>query len=284
VYLVQRMMGPLGAIGDARIRIAASSDDLARVEALLRIPADQFVPAGSARFERLARGIELRDLAFSYAGREPALRGISLTIRAGEITAIVGASGSGKSTLASLLLRFYDCAPGAILVDGVDVRDLDRESWRKRVAYVGQDVFLFDASLRDNLCYAAERAVPDAELWALLGRLRLEDFARGLPDGLDTPLGERGHRASGGQQQRIAIAQALLRDADVTILDEVTSALDEATARDVMATIAERLAGRTVIAIGHRQELLAVAHRVIELASGAVLQSALTATPEGGTM
>jgi subfamily B ATP-binding cassette protein MsbA len=272
VYLVQRMLGPLGGIADARLRIAAGSDDLARVDAMLQVPADQFVPDGARPFTGLRGAIEVRGLTFRYVDRDPALRALSLSVQAGELTAIVGASGCGKSTLASLLMRFYDCPPGTIFIDGVDLRDLDRASWRARVAYVAQDVFLFDTSLRANLCYGTTRAVSDAELWELLRALRLDDFARGLPDGLDTLLGERGGRASGGQQQRIAIGQALLRDADVTILDEPTSALDEATAEAVMAVVAERLAGRTVIAIGHGPELRARAHRVVRIADGAVVE------------
>ncbi len=273
VYLVQRLLGPLGGIADARIRIAARSNDLARVDALLNVPGlpDQVVPDGPRAFTGLARGIEIRDLTFAYRDREPALRGLSLVIEAGKLTAITGTSGSGKTTLASLLLRFYDCAPGAIAIDGVDLRDHDRASWRKRLAYVGQDVFLFDASLRANLCYGTTRAVDDAELWRLLEELRLDEFARALPDGLDTVLGERGNRASGGQQQRIAIARALVRDAELTILDEPTSALDAPTAEAVMASVARRLAGRTVVAIGHGPELRTHADRVIELSRGAIV-------------
>jgi subfamily B ATP-binding cassette protein MsbA len=268
VYLVQRLLGPLAGIADARIRIAASSEELARIDALLHIPAGELVGDGPRVFAGLARAIEIRDLTFSYQGREPALRGLSLEIAAGKLTAITGTSGSGKTTLASLLLRFYDCPPATILVDGVDLRELDRASWRVRVAYAGQDVFLFDTSLRANLCYGTTRAVPDAELWQLLADLKLDDFANSLPDGLDTGLGERGSLASGGQQQRIAIGRALVRDADVTILDEPTSALDAPTAAAVMAAVARRLAGRTVVVIGHGAELRAVADRVIELAHG----------------
>jgi ABC-type multidrug transport system fused ATPase/permease subunit len=270
VYLVQRLMNPLAAIGDARLRIASGSPDLARLDRLLEVPP---AATGTRAFDWSLRRIAISGLTFGYPDRAAVLRGASLELPAGTVTALVGASGSGKTTLLQLLFGFYDPPIGTIQIDSVDLRELDRGSWRRRVAYVTQDAFLFDAPLRDNLLYATERTLTDAELVALLRRLGLDDFLARLEAGLDTVVGERGCRVSGGEKQRLALARAIVRDADVYLLDEVTSSLDEATARLVGVALRELLAGKTVIIASHRPSVLAHVDQIVELRKGFVVTS-----------
>lgn len=279
LHLVQRMMGPLSAISDARIKIAGSSDELARVQAMLAIDRAYFIEPGPRPAPVLARAIEVRDLTFGYDDAAPILRDVSLVIPAGKKTGLVGESGSGKSSLLNVLFRFYDVPPGTVFVDGVDLRELDTTSWRTRIAYMSQDVFLFHAPLRDNLCYGAGRTIDDATLRDMLERMRLGEFLARLPGGLDGIVGERGMRASGGERQRIAIAQTLLRDADLYVFDEVTSALDEPLSIAIGAEISRALAGKTIVMTSHRPIVLADAAQIIALHRGALDPAAPLARP-----
>ncbi|MNQ95446.1 Heterocyst differentiation ATP-binding protein HepA [compost metagenome] len=181
--------------------------------------------------------------------------------------ALSGPSGVGKSTLIDLLQRFHDPEQGRVLLDGIDLRELDLAALRRTIAVVSQDIVLFRGSLADNLAYS----VPDASREAIVevARLaRLDSLIESLPEGLDSPLGERGQQLSGGQKQRIAIARALLQDPLILVLDEATSAVDEATEREVISAIDQLFAGRTRILISHRPSTLADADLRFELADG----------------
>lgn len=192
---------------------------------------------------------------------------MEVEIPAGLKVAISGASGAGKSTLIDLLQRFYDPDRGRILLDGADLRELDLLALRRRIAVVSQDIVLFRGTLAENLAYAAPDASRDAiEQVARLARL--DGLIDSLPLGLDNPLGERGQQLSGGQKQRIAIARALLQDPLVLVLDEATSAVDEATEREVIAAIDQLFAGRTRILISHRPSTLAEAELAFRLEQG----------------
>jgi ATP-binding cassette, subfamily B, bacterial MsbA len=272
LFLVQRLMAPLSAIGDIRIRIARSSEDLERVNTLLHLDPKYLVPDGAQAFGGMTRGISIRNLTFRYAdGAKPVIDDVSLDIPRGSKIALIGASGSGKTTLLNLLFRFYDTPPGTILVDDTDLRDLACLSWRKRIAYASQDNFLFDATLRENLCYGTERPLSDAELQRALERVQLTALLEKLPQGLDTLLGERGCRVSGGERQRIVLAQLLLRDAEIVLLDEVTSAVNMEMARKIVGELTEVLAGKTVVITSHRPELLdPLVDRVIVLDGGKI--------------
>ncbi|GAA2239009.1 ABC transporter ATP-binding protein [Rarobacter faecitabidus] len=213
--------------------------------------------------------VRIEDVTFSYAGGlEPAVRGITLDLPAGSTTAIVGASGSGKSTLAHLLARFYDPDEGRISIGGVDVRELADEDLRAAVGIVGQRPYLFNASIAENLRVATPEA-SDEHLLLACQRAALDpaDFA----DGLDTQVGELGTAVSGGQRQRIAIARALLRDAPILILDEVTSQLDRETEAELSAALAELQRGRTTLIIAHRLETVQGADNVVVLDAGHVV-------------
>jgi ATP-binding cassette subfamily B protein len=212
---------------------------------------------------------ELRfdDVHFSHPGRPTTLRGIEARIPYGLKVALSGGSGVGKSTLIDLLQRHHDPQSGRVMLGDVDLRELDLFQLRRRIAVVSQDIVLFRGSLADNLAYA----VPDAsrEAIAEVARLaQLDSLIESLPEGLDSPLGERGQQLSGGQKQRIAIARALLQDPLILVLDEATSAVDEATEREVIEAIDRLFAGRTRILISHRPSTLADADLRFELLDG----------------
>lgn len=212
--------------------------------------------------------LRLENLHFSWPGRpQPVLQGVQAVIPSGLKVALSGPSGVGKSTLIDLLQRFYDPDQGRILLDGIDLRELDLHALRRRVAVVSQDIVLFRGSLADNLAYSA----PDSSREAIDKAARtaqLDSLLATLPEGLDSPLGERGQQLSGGQKQRIAIARALLQDPLILILDEATSQVDESTEREVIAAIDRLFAGRTRILISHRPSTLAAADLHLELQEG----------------
>ena len=214
------------------------------------------------------------DVHFSHPGRSTTLRGIQASIPYGLKVALSGGSGVGKSTLIDLLQRHHDPQSGQVLLGEVDLRELDLFQLRRRIAVVSQDIVLFRGSLADNLAYA----VPDAsrEAIAEVARLaQLDSLIASLPEGLDSPLGERGQQLSGGQKQRIAIARALLQDPLILVLDEATSAVDEATEREVIEAIDRLFAGRTRILISHRPSTLADADLRFELLDGVLISKAV---------
>lgn len=209
---------------------------------------------------------------FRYAPDLPdVLHDVSFEVRPGESVALVGASGAGKSTCAHLLLRFWDVQAGRITLGGRDLRTLAQAELRRQVALVAQDVYLFQASLRDNVRLARPTASA-TELHEALRRAHVDEFAAALPEGLDTLVGERGARLSGGQRQRVAIARALLQDAPVLVLDEAVSNLDRASERALQAGLDALRAGRTTLVIAHRWSTIAAADRVLVLEAGRVVQ------------
>jgi ATP-binding cassette subfamily B protein len=199
------------------------------------------------------------------------LTGLSLTIEPGETLALVGASGAGKSTLVSLVPRLYDVTSGAVLVDGVDVRDLTLGSLRGAIGVVAQDPHLFHESIGDNLRYARPDATP-ADLVDACRAARIHDTIAALPDGYDTVVGERGYRLSGGEKQRLAIARLLLKDPAIMILDEATSHLDNDNEAHVQASIEVALNGRTALVIAHRLSTVRSADRIAVLDGGTIVE------------
>ena len=215
--------------------------------------------------------VEFRAVGFDYrAGIDAGvLDGLSLTIEPGESVALVGATGSGKSTVARLLPRFYDVDQGAVLLDGVDVRDIRRRKLRRSVGIVFEETFLFSSSIRDNIAFAD----PEAPLDTVRRAARLagaDGFIEAMPDGYDTVIGERGFSLSGGQRQRIAIARAILADPRVLILDDATSAVDPTKEHEIRDALAEVMDRRTTIVIAHRPATIALADRVVLLDGGRV--------------
>ena len=219
----------------------------------------------------LHESIRFDDVAFDYGGA-PVLDGIDLEVRAGEVVAIVGRTGAGKSTLIDLVLRFHDPTRGALEVDGVDLRDLERASFLEHVALVTQEPFLFDESLMENIRYGRPDAT-DGEVRDAARAASADEFIRDLPEGYDTMAGEFGLRLSGGQRQRVTIARAILADASILVFDEATSALDAQTERAVQAAIDGLRGERTIFLVAHRLSTIQHADRIVVLENGRIAES-----------
>ena len=231
-------------------------------------------PQGGTRLLGRARGdVQFADVSFNYReGQDPVLRDITLDVPAGHTVAIVGRSGSGKSTLVSLVPRYYDPAIGIISIDGVDIREYPVADLRRQVSYVGQDVTLFDETIRSNIAFGQEN-VTQERMEAAARAAHVLEFANELPLGLDTVVGDRGTLLSGGQRQRVAIARALLKDAPILILDEATAALDSESERHIQAALAALLRGRTTLVIAHRLSTVEQADRIVVLDEGRIVES-----------
>jgi ATP-binding cassette, subfamily C, bacterial CydD len=228
--------------------------------------------AASSDDEPGQRLLRFDDVTFRYRPEStPALESVSFDVNPGETLAIVGASGAGKTTIASLVLRFFDPQLGRIELDGVDVRDLDPDEIRRRVALVPQDTFLFHASVRDNLLLASPDAAENELIEAAASSNALS-FIEALPEGWDTVVGERGLRLSGGERQRIAIARALLKDAPILILDEATSNVDVASESEIHASLDRLRRGRTTLVIAHRLSTVRDADRILVLDEGRIVE------------
>ncbi|WP_288024087.1 ABC transporter ATP-binding protein [Arthrobacter sp.] len=226
------------------------------------VPLDPATVRGEVRFE---------NVHFAYDGGPEVLRGIDLALPAGSATAVVGPTGSGKSTLGSLVPRLHDVTGGRVTIDGVDVRDIAPDVLARIVGVVSQETYLVHASIRENLLLAAPGA-GDAALWQALGAARIADLVAGLPGGLDTLVGARGHRFSGGEQQRLAIARTILRNPRVLILDEATSALDNTTEAQVQAALDQLAVGRTTLTIAHRLTTVEDADQLAVLTGGLLVE------------
>jgi subfamily B ATP-binding cassette protein MsbA len=218
----------------------------------------------------ITKQIEFRDVRFGYTG-DKVLKGINLTVKAGEALAIVGMSGVGKTTLVDLIPRFYDVDEGAILIDGVDIRNVTMESLRAQLAFVSQWIILFDDTVRNNIAYGShERSLEEIE--AAARAAFAYDFIMNMPQGFDTFIGERGVRLSGGERQRLAIARALLKNAPILILDEATSSLDTQSELEVQAAFNNLMKGRTTFIIAHRLSTVRDVNRIIVLADGQIVE------------
>jgi ATP-binding cassette subfamily B protein len=214
--------------------------------------------------------IELRGVTLSYDGERDALRGVDIEIAAGQTIALVGPTGSGKTSLVALVARLYDPAEGSVVLDGADVREIDVASLRSEVAFVAEDSFLFSASVAENIAYPRPGANRE-EVESAARRAQAHEFVSELPDGYDTPVGERGLTLSGGQRQRIAIARALLADPRVLVLDDATSSVDAQTEAAIKRGLQEALAGRTTFVVAHRLSTISLADEIIVMDAGRIV-------------
>jgi subfamily B ATP-binding cassette protein MsbA len=271
VIIALRVMSPLKAMTQVPAQLAQAEASGARIFALLDIPATELDPPG-ARAATFERDISLEHVTFGYDPGIPVLHDVSLTVRKGEIVALVGPSGSGKTTLLELIPRFHDPQSGTVSLDGVPLPELSRASLRALIAVVSQDTIILHESVRANIAYGKSQATDD-EIRAAAVAANAHEFITGLPDRYQTVLGERGTRLSGGQRQRIAIARALLRDAPILILDEATSALDTESERLVQEAVDRLVRDRTVLVIAHRLATVRDADRIIVIDDGRVVES-----------
>jgi ATP-binding cassette subfamily B protein len=228
--------------------------------------------------------IELRNVSFSYASGEAVLNQVSFVAEGGQTTALVGPSGAGKSTVISLIPRFYDPAEGQILIDGQDISHITKRSLRQHLAYVSQQPYLFEGSIRDNIRYGRPEAT-DAEVEEAARLAYAHDFILAQAQGYDTPVGENGVTLSGGQRQRISIARALVRNAPILLLDEATSALDTESEAAVQKALDEAMSGRTVVVIAHRLSTVVRADKIVVMQQGRVVEQGnhetLAQAPDG---
>ncbi len=215
--------------------------------------------------------VELRDVRFRYANGDEILKGVSFVAEGGKTTALVGPSGAGKSTVISLVPRFYDPTAGQILIDGQDIADVTKQSLRNGIAYVSQQPYLFEGSIRDNIRYGRPDAT-DAEIEEAARLAYAHDFILTQPQGYDTAVGENGVTMSGGQRQRLSIARALVRNAPILLLDEATSSLDTESEAAVQKALDEAMHGRTVIVIAHRLSTVVNADKIIVMKDGLVVE------------
>ncbi|OXY95057.1 ABC transporter ATP-binding protein [Streptomyces diastatochromogenes] len=288
--LLTRLYAPLTALAGARVEVMSALVSFERVFEVLDLkplieekPDAVEVPEGSV-------AVEFDDVTFAYPsadqvslasleevaaldtrGGVEVLHGISFRAEPGQTVALVGSSGAGKSTIAQLLPRLYDVDAGAVRIGGTDVRDLTAASLRVTLGMVTQDGHLFHDTVRANLLLARPSAT-DEELWDALGRARLAEVVRSLPDGLDTVVGERGYRLSGGERQRVTIARLLLARQRVVILDEATAHLDNTSEAAVQEALAEALEGRTAVVIAHRLSTVRAADQILVVEAGRIVE------------
>jgi len=281
--LGQRLAGSVTTLAGMHVNITGSLALFGRLFTYIdRVP-EVGDSAGARELRSVTGHIRLDQVTFSYPGAaRPAVSEVTATIEPGQVAALVGPTGAGKTTIAGLVARFHDPQHGRILIDGADLREVTRASLARQLGVVFQDTFLFHASVADNLRYARPDA-SDADLVHAATAAHLHDFISSLPDGYDTLVGERGHRLSGGEKQRLAIARVILRDPRVVILDEATSHLDSVSEHHVQAALARLLRGRTALVIAHRLSTILAADTILVLDQGRLVgQGTHAALLEGG--
>ncbi|MGE5666782.1 MAG: ABC transporter ATP-binding protein/permease, partial [Betaproteobacteria bacterium] len=258
----------LGTHYHARMDAIAAAE---RIIDVLDVPAP--ASAGAAARPILGRAFDVRfdDVHFAYAPGRDALRGASFTLQAGRVTALVGPSGAGKSTALNLLLGFVRAQRGRIRVDGHDLAELDPAHWLAHVAWLPQRPHLFEGSILDNIRLGNSEASAEA-VRAAAREADADEFIRRLPQGYDTPVGERGQNLSGGQVQRIALARAFLKDAPLVLMDEATASLDPETEARVMVALARLARGRSVLVVAHRLRTVVAADRIVVIDAGRVVE------------
>lgn len=270
VFLTQRLLWPLtglGQIADLYQRAIASTR---RVLDLLETPGGDHKSGLPVDKSKIKGDIRFSGVTFAYPDRGKVLNGISLHVPAGTSAAFIGTTGSGKSTLAKLIMRFYEPQFGRIEIDGMDLSTLAVDDLRRAIAYVSQDVFLFDGTIADNVAYGSPSAT-EADVRRATKLAEAEEFVLALPQGYDTWVGERGQKLSGGQRQRISLARAILKDAPILILDEATSAVDNETEAAIQRSLDQVAVGRTTILIAHRLTTIRNADQVFTLEEGQIV-------------
>lgn len=262
---------PMKRLANLNANIQEGLAGVGRLFDLLDIEPDIVDRPGARTLDKVNGDISLTGVTFSYDKINPALNGVDLTVPAGKRVALVGPSGAGKSTILNLIPRFYDIDSGAVLIDGIDVREVTMASLHASIALVSQEITLFDDTIRANIAYGRAGA-SEQEIVEAAKNAAADDFIRALPDGYDTMVGEQGVRLSGGQRQRLTIARAMLKNAPILLLDEATSALDTQSERQVQAALDELMSGRTTLVIAHRLSTVVDADLIYVIDGGRVIE------------
>ncbi|MDA9593257.1 ABC transporter ATP-binding protein/permease [Candidatus Actinomarina sp.] len=270
LFITQRLLWPLTELGDTFDLYQRAMASFKRINALKNTQPD--IQNGSIEAGSIEKQIALEDVNFSYVDNFPVLNNVSINIKKGSTTAIVGSTGSGKSTLIKLLLRLYDVKAGKIKFDDIDIKDLNIHSLRKTIGLVSQDIFLFEGTVFENIAYGNLEASND-DIWKAAKLSESDEFINLLPNKEDTIVGERGQKLSGGQRQRISIARAILKNPEILILDEATSAVDNETEAAIQRSLDTLKEGRTVIAIAHRLSTIRNADIIYVLEKGQIVES-----------
>ena len=270
LFITQRLLWPLTELGDT---FDLYQRAMASFKRILNLKEEKpSIIDGNKDFESLQKGIVLNNAVFSYTQGFEVLKKINLNIESGKTTAIVGSTGSGKSTLIKLLLRLYDLDSGAINFDSTELKELKLESLRKNIGLVSQDVFLFEGTVFENIAYGNLEATED-EVWDAANQSEASDFINQLPNKENTIVGERGQKLSGGQRQRISIARAILKNPEIIILDEATSAVDNETEAAIQRSLDMLKQNRTVVVIAHRLSTIRNADKIYVLENGEIVES-----------
>jgi ATP-binding cassette subfamily B protein len=275
VLILISLYGPLNILGFAYREIRQSFIDMEEMLKVTRqtpqVADAPGAPDLTRPADRKGGSLAFEDVSFRHDSRSGGLEDVTFFAAPGTTTALVGPSGAGKSTIVKLALRLLDPQSGRVVIDGSDVRDVTQASLRRAVALVPQDVALFNDTLATNIAFARPEAT-EAEVWAAAEAAELADFIRGLPDGMETRVGERGLKLSGGERQRVGIARALLADPCILILDEATSALDSRTEAAIQKTLRKAKAGRTTLVVAHRLSTIADAEQILVLKAGRIVE------------
>lgn len=271
LFVLFRLLPTLRHISSSKAAISEFSGPIRSIGELLGVDDKPYLKNGKIKFRGFKQEIRFVNVGFGYSPEELVLKHVNFSIDVGKTTALVGASGSGKSTLIDLIPRFYDPSYGNIFVDGIEIHKLDLASLRSRIAIVSQDSFIFNTSVRNNISYGLNN-VDESQIIDAAKFANALEFIQDMPEGFDTVLGDRGIKLSGGQKQRLAIARAILRNAEILILDEATSALDSVSEKLIQKSLAELSKGKTVVTIAHRLSTIASADRVIVLEKGRVVE------------
>lgn len=273
ISFLARLYGPASTLAALQVQATSSLSIFDRILEYIEMDGAESLDGDDQELLRSTGGsIEYRNVGFEYEPGSPVLREVDVSVPGGSLVAFVGPSGAGKSTLLQLLSRFYECTSGSIVLDGMDIKQMSLPALRTQIGNITQESYFFSGTLRENLLYGRPDA-SDGELLAACRQAQLSDFISRLPNGLDTVIGERGHKMSGGERQRLAIARVFLKDPPVIVLDEATSALDSASERAVQEAFEALLRGRTTLAISHRLSTIMRAHAIYVINNGCVAES-----------
>lgn len=271
LFILYRLMPRVTSLNNTRQSLLATLASLRIAKSVADSTMDAEIVSGDQPFLGLKRGIEFRDVNFSYDGSTDVLKDTNFTVESGKMTAVVGSSGAGKSTIVNLLLRYYDPVAGGLLVDGVDLKELDLDSWRTSIAVVTQDIFLFNETIASNIELGRPGASRE-QITEAARRAYANDFIQELPEQYETLVGDRGWNLSGGERQRVALARAILKEPKLLILDEATSSLDSESEQLIQRYMSEIQGTCTMVVIAHRMSTIQNADKIVVIEDGRVVE------------